>query len=129
MTETPKNPTAQTHASASPADVGYMREKLLVRVSNPRIPAEAYDGVLTRDVQGQMLQAMKDAYRKHHLGDDSISWNELSDRLCDALCQAMGDKKFQEWLRRIDDPTPQSRGWGAEALTYGTNRGGAKDVA
>jgi len=51
-----------------------------------------------------LLSACKLAYRKHHLGDDSIGWDELSDALCNALCNEMGDTEFQKWLSsQIDD--------------------------
>ena len=45
-----------------------------------------------------LLDAVKLAYRKHHLGDESIGWGELSECLLDALCNAMGDDGYQEWL-------------------------------
>ena len=48
-----------------------------------------------RDEQTRLIQS---AYRKHHLGQDNIGWNELSDRMCDTLCNVMGDTAFQKWL-------------------------------
>ncbi|QOX81046.1 hypothetical protein FY034_18900 (plasmid) [Trichlorobacter lovleyi] len=45
-----------------------------------------------------LLEAVKLAYRKHHLDDDMVGWSELSDKLCNALCNAMGDAGFQIWL-------------------------------
>ena len=45
-----------------------------------------------------LLDAVKLAYRKHHLGDESIGWDELSECLLDALCNEMGDDGYQEWL-------------------------------
>jgi hypothetical protein len=42
--------------------------------------------------------ALKMAYRKHHLSDDSIGWTQLSDVLCDALCDLLGDTGFENWL-------------------------------
>ena len=45
-----------------------------------------------------LLDAVKLAYRKHHLNDDSIGWDELSECLLDALCNEMGDDGFQQWL-------------------------------
>ena len=45
-----------------------------------------------------LLSACKMAYRKHHLNDDSIGWDELSSCLLDALCNTMGDKGYQEWV-------------------------------
>ena len=55
-----------------------------------------------------LLSACKLAYRKHHLNDDSIGWNELGDCLLDALCNEMGDEGFQEWLksRKLIDDKP-----------------------
>ena len=45
-----------------------------------------------------LLDAVKLAYRKHHLGDDSIGWDELSNCLLDALCNELGDDGYQQWL-------------------------------
>jgi hypothetical protein len=45
-----------------------------------------------------LVPALKKAYRKHVQNDDRIGWNELGDVLCDALCEGIGDKGFQEWL-------------------------------
>lgn len=47
----------------------------------------------------ELLEAVKLAYRKHHLGDDTIGWNELSDTLLNALCNAMGDEAYLEWVK------------------------------
>lgn len=49
----------------------------------------------------QMLDALKFAYRKHHLDDESIGWDELSDVLLDALCEAIGDRAFQAWIDEV----------------------------
>lgn len=53
-----------------------------------------------------LLYACKMAYRKHHLNDDSIGWNELSDILQEALCNAMGDSEFILWLGKLDLDIP-----------------------
>jgi len=50
-----------------------------------------------------IITALKLAYRKHCLADDSIGWIELEDILKDALCDHMGDDVFYEWLRRWED--------------------------
>ncbi len=50
-----------------------------------------------------LLEAVKLAYRKHHIGDDSVGWEELSGKLCDALCNTMGDTGFQKWLDEVKD--------------------------
>lgn len=49
-------------------------------------------------------KALQMAYRKHHLDDESIGWSELGDRLCDALCELMGDKEFVRWNESQPDP-------------------------
>ena len=46
----------------------------------------------------QLLGAVKLAYRKHHLGDDSIGWSEVSDALYNALCSELGDDEFRKWI-------------------------------
>lgn len=51
----------------------------------------------------ECLEALKLAYRKHHLGDDSIGWDELADCMLDALCNAMGDDGYQQWLASTKD--------------------------
>lgn len=50
-----------------------------------------------------MLEALKMAYRKHHMGDESIGWSELGDIMHDALCNEMGDDAYIEWLRSTRD--------------------------
>ena len=48
--------------------------------------------------QALLLEAAKLAYRKHHLGDESIGWDQLSDVLQTTLAEVMGDRPFQAWL-------------------------------
>lgn len=50
-----------------------------------------------QEVGDGVLEALKLAYRKHHLGDDSIGWSELSDTMLNALCEAMGDREYLAW--------------------------------
>jgi hypothetical protein len=49
-------------------------------------------------IDTELLDAVKLAYRKHQLGDDSIGWDELSDKLGDALNNAMGPRGFVDWM-------------------------------
>lgn len=44
-----------------------------------------------------LLDACKLTYRKHVMNDPNIGWEELSDYLCDALCNEIGDAKFVVW--------------------------------
>lgn len=49
-----------------------------------------------------LLNACKLAYRKHVLNDDSIGWEELGDRLLDAICNEIGDDGYQQWLQQVN---------------------------
>ena len=49
-------------------------------------------------VQEQLVHALKMAYRKHQLDDESIGWNELTPIMANALCEAIGDQAFQDWI-------------------------------
>jgi len=44
------------------------------------------------------IEVLKLAFRKHVLLDDSIGWDELSSRLCDGICNIIGDDEFVKWL-------------------------------
>lgn len=48
-----------------------------------------------------LLEACKLAYRKHHLGDDTIGWDELSERLGEALDDVMGGAEFRQFVRSV----------------------------
>jgi len=48
----------------------------------------------------QTVSALKAAYRKHVLLDDSIGWEELGNLLCDALCKEIGDEDFCTFLEK-----------------------------
>lgn len=48
--------------------------------------------------QTELLGVVKAAYLKHHCGLDNVGWEQLSNMMCDALCNAMGDTQFQRWL-------------------------------
>jgi hypothetical protein len=47
----------------------------------------------------RLLNIVQHAYRKHHLDDNNIGWDELSEMMLDELCNTMGDQAFNEWLR------------------------------
>ena len=55
-----------------------------------------------------LLHACQMAYRKHHLDDDSIGWDELSNVLHDALCNVMTDEGFIEWLESLKNDVERS---------------------
>lgn len=48
-----------------------------------------------------LLDAVKLAYRKHVMNDDSIGWDELGYCLLDAICNEIGDDGYQKWISRI----------------------------
>jgi hypothetical protein len=50
----------------------------------------------------ELLNAVQWTYRKHHMGDDSIGWNELSDLLNDTLFNVMGANELEKWRDSID---------------------------
>jgi hypothetical protein len=54
-------------------------------------------------ISNQVLLALQWAYRKHHMQDDSIGSSELSNILCDALCEIMTNKGFQNWLDNLEE--------------------------
>lgn len=49
----------------------------------------------------RLLDVVKMAYRKHHLDDMTIGWDELSNALHTELCNSMGDKGFCDWLHEL----------------------------
>jgi hypothetical protein len=49
----------------------------------------------------RLIEAIKLAYRKHHLGDDSVGSTELTDELGAILADHMGDRAFQAWLKEV----------------------------
>jgi hypothetical protein len=51
--------------------------------------------------EAKLLDAAQMAYRKHHLNDDSIGWDELSDILLSAICDTMTDEGYQIWLKSL----------------------------
>ena len=59
---------------------------------------KAYDLIFKTD----LLYAVKMAYRKHHLNDDSIGWEELGSILMTAMCKVLGDDGYYEWLNEIN---------------------------
>lgn len=48
-----------------------------------------------------LLNAVQMAYRKHHMDDESIGWEELDQILFDALCNSMGDCGYQKWMSEM----------------------------
>lgn len=53
------------------------------------------------DTEQALLEAVKLAYRKHHLDDDSTGWDELGEMLLNVLCEAMGDAEFVAWVDEV----------------------------
>lgn len=54
------------------------------------------------DKENILLEAVKMAYRKHHLGDDSIGWEELSNILCNAICNTIGNESYCQWVDSLE---------------------------
>jgi len=51
-----------------------------------------------------LVDILKLCYRKLHSDDLDVGSEELSNVLCDALCEAMTDKGFQKWLIEQQQP-------------------------
>lgn len=60
---------------------------------------------MPKEEKNHLLDAVKIAYRKHHMGDNSVGWDELSTILHKALCLELGDGGFCEWAETIE-PLP-----------------------
>ena len=56
---------------------------------------------LAPEIQAQLVNACKMAYRKHHMLDESIGWGELSEAVCDALANALGPA-FQDEMNALE---------------------------
>lgn len=52
-----------------------------------------------------LIEAVKKAYKKHAWHDDAIGWDELSDILRDALCNALGDIGYLDWVEQENKDT------------------------
>lgn len=55
-----------------------------------------------KEEKNYLLDAVKAAYRKHHMGDDRIGWDELSEILFTALTKEMGDGEFNRWVDNVN---------------------------
>lgn len=49
----------------------------------------------------KLLKAVQLAYRKWHLDDPNVGSNQLSEALLHAICEAIGDEGYQEWMKSI----------------------------
>lgn len=49
----------------------------------------------------ELLEAVKLAYRKHHLDDPGIGWDELSEKLHNAINNAIGADGYLAWMDEI----------------------------
>lgn len=47
-----------------------------------------------------LVKLIKLSYR-NWLEDPDVAWGELGEQLCDGLCNSIGDKEFQEWLKKL----------------------------
>ena len=51
----------------------------------------------------QLITALKLAYRYHAMYDPDIGQDELTEALCTALCESIGDEGFQEFHREASE--------------------------
>lgn len=60
------------------------------------------------DGPSNILDAIKLVYRKHHLGDETIGWDELSSILHNAICNEIGDDAFNAWIKTLKNNSMNS---------------------
>jgi len=48
----------------------------------------------------RLVELLKLAYR-NWLEDSDVAWAELGKKLCDGLCESMGDVGFQKWMQAL----------------------------
>jgi hypothetical protein len=80
------------------------KSRLLVALSNatPYLSGDVKVSVEELEANKKNLflltEACKLAYRKHHLGDESIGWDELGDVLHNVLYTVMDNGPYLDWL-------------------------------
>jgi hypothetical protein len=89
--------------AAERAEYEAYRETSVVEADYLRAELEKIKQEIGTNTRQQVINALKLTYRKHCLADDSIGWIELEDILRDALCEAIGDKAFQDFLGEVED--------------------------
>ncbi len=57
------------------------------------------------DNHHRLLHAVLCAYAKHHLNRDEIGWTQLSDILCNAICEEIGDVEYCGWMDMMRSET------------------------
>lgn len=57
---------------------------------------------LRAPVSSSIVNPLKIAYR-YCCGDDSVTLEEMQNRLCDALCEAIGDDEFQKFAESMGE--------------------------
>jgi hypothetical protein len=50
----------------------------------------------------KLVELLKLAYR-NWLEDPDVAWAELGEKLCDGLCESMGDVGFQKWMQALKE--------------------------
>lgn len=84
-----------------PQEINNLMAKRLFGDGKTTPPANALADAAWGLYGPELLEAVKLAYRKHHLGDDTIGWDELSETLHNAICNAMGDRGYLEWMESL----------------------------
>ena len=55
----------------------------------------------TLAVRDDHLEKVLKAAYQYALGDNAVGTNQVTDMLCDALCNLIGDEKFQEYVQGL----------------------------
>lgn len=62
------------------------------------------DAAKLKAENGLLVELLKLAYR-NWLEDPDVAWGELGEKLCDGLCEAMGDVEYQKWMEALKGGT------------------------
>ncbi len=74
----------------APGDYDYLLKDM------PSLVSPSYDKL--NENKHRLLHAVLCVYAKHHLNRNEIGWNQLSDILCNAICEEIGDNDYCKWM-------------------------------
>jgi hypothetical protein len=89
-----KKPSLIQAATSCQGELEYFKERACCDPAN----RWGHTASCPREQIKSAVDAIKLAYRKHHLGDESVGWEELSDFLHNTMCNILGDEEYNEWV-------------------------------
>ena len=79
-----------------------MKTKDQVRIELAVDSAKLRKALIAEQEEKEKLVGLLKLSYRNWLEDPDVAWNELGGKLCDGLCEAMGDNEFQVWLQLLD---------------------------